>query len=160
MEEKMQIKYAEVSDIDRINSLFWELDSDSIQAQPNHFKRGERTVEYLSNIIADNSSTFLLAIVNENIIGFSLIYIKEVKELSLLVPCKYAYIQDFIITEEYRKKGYGTELLNASKKWAEEHACEYLRLSVMPTNEAGIRFYKKNGLCEQMITMECRAIQN
>ena len=33
----------------------------------------------------------------------------------------------------------------------------YLRLSVFPTNDSGIRFYKRHGLMEQMVTMECSA---
>jgi hypothetical protein len=32
---------------------------------------------------------------------------------------------------------------------------DYLRLSVSPSNDSGIRFYKRHGLLEQMLTMEC-----
>lgn len=151
----MEIKYATTFDIERIKELFWELDTDSIREQPEHFRRGERTLGYLTSLISDINSDFLLAIIYDNIIGFSLLFLKEVKPLNLLVPCKYTYLQDFIITEKCRNRGYGTELLKASKKWTIEHNSEYLRLSVIPKNEDGIRFYKRNGLIEQMITMEC-----
>lgn len=151
----MDIRCAIISDIDRIKELFWELDTDAIVTQPEHFQRGERTFEYLSDIINDSKSDFLLAIINNEIIGFSLLFEKVVKGLSLLVPCKYAYVQDFIITKGYRNNGYGTKLLEASKQWAKVHDSEYLRLSVIPKNFDGIRFYKKNGMAEQMITMEC-----
>lgn len=151
----MEIRCAAITDIDRIKELFWELDSDAIKAQPEHFQRGERTVEYLSDLINDVKSDFLLAIMDSNVIGFSLLFEKEVKGMSLLTPCKYTYIQDFIITKIYRNKGYGTKLLEASKQWAEDHDSEYLRLSVIPNNSDAILFYEHNGMAEQMITMEC-----
>ena len=151
----MEIRKAEISDINRINELFWELDTQSVLEQPKHFQRGERSFEYLCSLIYNENSDFLLAIADHMVIGFSLLLLKEVKGLSLLVPCTYTYIQDFIISKEYRNKGYGSLLLSESKKWALEHKSNYLRLSVIPKNEAGITFYRKNGLIEQMITMEC-----
>ncbi|GHU19211.1 hypothetical protein FACS1894163_11890 [Spirochaetia bacterium] len=152
----MEFKLAEIKDISRINELFYELDSDAIETQPEHFQRGDRTNEYYENIIMDNKSDFILVILDDKIIGFSLLFEKEVKGLSLLVPCKYTYIQDFIITKKQRNKGIGKKLLEISKKWAKEHGTEYLRLSVIPKNTKGIRFYKNNGMNEQMISMECK----
>ena len=151
----MEVRCATISDIDRIKELFWELDTDAIETQPEHFQRGERAFQYFIDIINDYKSDFLLGIIGNDIIGFSLIFEKEVKGLSLLVPCKYAYVQDFIITKAYRNRGLGTKLLEASKQWAKEHDSEYLRLSVIPKNVDGIRFYRRNGMAEQMITMEC-----
>ena len=156
----MEVRRANVSDIGRIKELYWELDTDAIETQPEHFQRGERTFEYFSNIINDYKSDILLAIIDNNIIGFSLLFEKEVKGLSLLVPCKYSYVQDFVITKVYRNYGFGTKLLEASKQWAKEHGSEYLRLSVIPKNIDGIRFYKRNEMVEQMITMECPIYDN
>jgi ribosomal protein S18 acetylase RimI-like enzyme len=156
----MEVRRATISDICRIKELFWELDTDAIETQPEHFQRGERTFEYLSNIINDYKSDFLIAIIDNNIIGFSLLFEEEVKGLSLLVPCKYTYVQDFIITKVYRNHGYGTKLLEESKQWAKVHDSEYLRLSVIPQNINGIHFYKRNGMAEQMITMECPIYKN
>lgn len=151
----MKFRQATTNDFEVIKNLFWELDSSSIEQQPEHFQRGERSKEYLNEIIDNENSDFLLCIIDKKIIGFSLIFIKEVKGLSLLIPCTYAYIQDFIITESFRNNGYGSLLMNVSKEWGKNHGADYLRLSVIPKNKSGIRFYNKNGLSEQMITMEC-----
>ena len=104
----MIIREATVNDIGAINALFWELDTDAIHDQPEHFQRGERTFEYLSGIIADATSDFLVAVVDKEIVGFSLLFEKETKGLSLLVPCKYAYLQDFIVANKHRNKGIGS----------------------------------------------------
>ena len=66
----------------------------------------------------------------------------------------YIYL-GFTISEGYRNNGYGTLLMDASKEWAKKHQSDYLRLSIIPANEAEIRFYGRNGLLEQMVTMEC-----
>lgn len=151
----MDIRKAVANDIPEINQLFWELDTDAIKYQPEHFQRSERTEDYLVEIIESQKSDFLVAVLYNEVVGFSLLYEKEVKGLSLLIPCKYAYLQDFIVKEKYRNRGIGTQLLEASRQWAKERGMEYLRLSVFPANDSSIRFYKNHGLLEQMLTMEC-----
>jgi ribosomal protein S18 acetylase RimI-like enzyme len=151
----MNIRKATKDDIEEINKLFFVLDKDGVKYQPEHFNMGERTNEYLQEIINNPLSDFLLFVLDNKVIGFSLLYEKETKGLSLLIPCKYAYLQDFVVKEKYRNNGYGTILFEASKQWAKDHGMDYLRLSVFPSNDSEIRFYKRHGLMEQMLTMEC-----
>jgi len=106
-------------------------------------------------LIENDDSDFLVCVADNTIVGFSLVFFKETRPISLLVPCAYGYIQDFVVAEKYRRQGYGTQLMEASRRWAKDRGAQYLRLSVIPNNEAGIRFYQKNGLYPQMITMEC-----
>lgn len=151
----MIIKPATPGDLEQIKQLFRELDACSIKQQPEHFQSGERSDAYLHELIENNDSDFLLCTTEQKVIGFSLLFIKETKPISILIPCKYVYIQDFIITESHRRQGFGTYLLEASRQWAKDRGVQYLRLSVIPNNEAGIRFYQKNGLYTQMLSMEC-----
>lgn len=152
----MLIRQAGTDDIGAIVDLFWELDTDAIRSQPEHFQRGERTLAYLNGIIDDEKSDFLVAVDGDKTVGFSLLFEKEVKGLSLLVPCRYAYIQDFVVKESHRNRGIGSRLMRASKEWAARRGLAYLRLSVLPDNTDARRFYARHGLTEQMITMECR----
>ena len=151
----MVFRTATVDDIEAINNLFYELDTGAIEMQPEHFQRGSRSSEYLSGLISDEKSDFLMAVIDDEIVGFSLLFAKETANINLLVPCKYAYIQDFVVAEKHRNKGIGTALLEQSKQWAKERHIDYLRLSVIPANKDALRFYTRHGLCEQMITMEC-----
>jgi len=151
----MLIRTATFHDINAINNLFRQLDADAIRDQPEHFQRTERTDAYLLDIINADSSDFLIAVLDDEVIGFSLLYEKEVKGLSLLVPCKYVYLQDLIVDAVYRNRGIGKKLFEATKEWAEKRGLDYLRLSVLPTNKEAQRFYANNGMHEQMLTMEC-----
>ncbi len=69
-------------------------------------------------------------------IGFALVMEREAGAISCLRPCRYAYIQDFVVAGEWRNRGYGTALFQAAKAWARGRRLEYLRLSVFPQNEA------------------------
>ena len=151
----MYYRKATIEDIDAINELFYELDTGAIDIQPEHFQRGIRSFEYLSEIINDEKSDFLLAVLDSSIIGFSLLFEKETPKINLLVPCKYAYIQDFVVKEDFRNKGVGAALMEQSKQWAVERNMDYIRLSVLPQNNNAQRFYRNQGMYEQMITMEC-----
>lgn len=151
----MVIRKADIRDIAAINELFYELDTHEINLQPEHIQRGERPADYLSEIINGERSDFLLAVADGEIVGFSSIFARETSNISILVPCKYAYIQDLVVKEGFRNKSIGTVLMDESKKWAKQRGMDYLRLSVLPKNNDAQRFYRRNGLCEQMITMEC-----
>ena len=151
----MVFRKATIKDIDAINSLFYELDTDAINLHPDHFQRGSRSFEYLSGIINDDKSDFILAIIDDDIVGFSLLFERATPDVSVLVPCKFAYLQDFIVTEGCRNKGVGAALMEQSKQWARERKMDYLRLSVLAGNKNAQRFYARHGLTEHMLTMEC-----
>ena len=151
----MIFRKATINDIDAINRLFYELDTGAIIMRPEHFQRGVRSFEYLAGIINDEKSDFILVVDGGDIVGFSLLFERATPDISLLVPCKFAYIQDFVVTEEYRKKGVGAALMEQSKQWAQERSMDYLRLSVLWENKNAQRFYAHHGLSEKLITMEC-----
>ena len=150
----MNIRPATGKDLAAIRALFWQLDTHAIESQPQHFQRGERTDEYLLELIEDEHSDFLLVELDGEIVGFSLLFFKWTKDISLLVPCKYAYIQDFVVREDLRGQSLGGQLMEASKDWARTRGAGYLRLSVLPDNLGAQRFYARHGLVPQMITME------
>lgn len=39
-------------------------------------------------------------------------------DFDFIVPGKYCYIMDIIVTENSRNKGCGTALMNSAKEWA------------------------------------------
>jgi len=150
----LSIRPATGEDLAIIRALFWQLDTHAIQSQPWHFCRGERTDEYLLSLIEDENSDFLLAELDGEAAGFSLLFFRWTKDIPVLVPCEFAYIQDFVVREDLRGQGIGAALMEASKAWARVRGAGYLRLSVLPDNLGAQRFYARHGLAPQMITME------
>lgn len=151
----MQIREARIEDIQDIKKLYWELDSDAIMYQPSLFTRTERPDDFLAYIINNEKSDILVIEVDRQIIGFSLVEVKETPKISCLKEKKFVYVLDFVITEAYRNNGYGTLLLEASKEWGKKRGLDFLRLSVFEDNLKGQDFYRRNGLAATMKTMEC-----
>lgn len=53
------------------------------------------------------------------------------------------YLEDIIITEKHRRKGYGNMLFEACVKFAMAKNAKRLRWQVLDWNEGAINFYKK-----------------
>lgn len=151
----MDIRRATKDNITAIKNLYWELDQDAVKYQPEHFLLLPRPEDFLMQIIEQENSDFLLCEENGSAIGFALVQIKQAGNISCLKEQKYLYILDFIITATRRSQGFGSKLLEACKQYGKEQQAEFLRLSVFPKNQDGIRFYERNGLSDMMKTMEC-----
>ncbi|MCL2300805.1 MAG: GNAT family N-acetyltransferase [Firmicutes bacterium] len=141
-------------DLAAIRALYWQLDTHAVQSQPQHFRRGERSDEFLLGLIEGENSDFLLAELDGEIAGFSQVSLKWTSDIPVLVPCKFGYLNDFVVREDLRGQKIGTALMAASKAWARARGGEYLRLSVLPDNLGAQRFYARHGLLPQMLTME------
>lgn len=86
--------------------------------------------------------------------GYEIVAIEENGQVAALmgyrfltdfVRGRHLYIDDLVSTESARSKGLGASLLNYAEKIAEESGCKTLRLCTGIENEAGVRFYEKNG---------------
>ena len=45
--------------------------------------------------------------------------------------------------------------MQAAKEYGRKNGAAFVRTKVFPENEDGLRFYRKNGFAETMITIEC-----
>ena len=57
----------------------------------------------------------------------------------------YIYLDDFSVTEAYRSKGIGTELIRAAESYAKEIGMSIVILHVEKTNQSAMRFYERMG---------------
>ncbi|MDK9757888.1 GNAT family N-acetyltransferase [Vibrio sp. D173a] len=58
---------------------------------------------------------------------------------------KFGYINLFYLLPEFRNQGLGRQLQDFLLKLFVNHGCGYARLRYIPGNDAGERFYYKNG---------------
>lgn len=151
----MRIRTATKADIQPIKELYRILDTDAAYYQPRSFICAERPDDFLSGIVDGEKSDFLVAEVDDRVVGFALLQEKETPNLSCLKKLRFVYVLDLVIAEECRNKGYGAALMQATKEWGRERELDLLRLSVFEGNRRGIRFYEKIGLGTTMRTMEC-----
>ncbi len=58
---------------------------------------------------------------------------------------KMLYLEDFIVSESYRKYGIGQKLYDAFIEEAKKRDCKLVRWEVLDWNEPALRFYEKQG---------------
>ena len=139
------IRKATNNDILAISELYCEQFREMAKLIPDFIKEGNQSTEFIENTIANEESDIL---VYENagiVVGFILLQAKTRPDFQFMLPGKYCYIMDIIVTENYRGKGFGTALMNAAKDWAKERDCNFINLDVLTNNPEAIRLYKKLG---------------
>ena len=81
---------------------------------------------------------FFVAEVDDKIVGLSLFYIKYSTWKG-----KCIFLEDIIVTEQFRQFGIGKKLFDAVVKDAKELNVQRLEWQVLNWNEPAIKFYKK-----------------
>ena len=150
----MHIRVANAKDIEQLRRLYFELETDGVKYQPEHFVIGYRSDDFFNSIFENDDQDILVADIDGTVIGFSHVMILKQKNIACLKPQTAVYIQDLDVIESKRNKGIGTLLIKASKEYGKKRGADFIRTQVFPQNIDGIRFYERNGFCEMMKTIE------
>lgn len=151
------IRKAKIEDAAAIEALYTELEKDAVMYQSEHFvlsPAGARSRQ-LEEILKNENQVMLVAVDESDVvIGFAHVVFMGVKAFSCLKPQTNIYLQDLVVSGDYRNHGIGTLLLNEAKKYGTEKGADFFRTQVFPMNKAGLRFYERNGFSIKMITIE------
>ena len=151
------IRKAKIEDAVAIEALYTELEKDAVMYQSEHFvlsPSGARS-RHLEEILKNENQVMLVAVDElDVVIGFAHVVFMGVKAFSCLKPQTNIYLQDLVVSGDYRNRGIGTLLLNEAKKYGTEKGADFFRTQVFPMNKAGLRFYERNGFSIKMITIE------
>ena len=149
------IRKATINDIPVIGKLYREQYKEMSKLIPDFIKEGDQSTDFLENTISNENSDILVYEMHDTIVGFILLQAKQRPDFSFIVPGKYCYIMDLIITEKHRCNGFGTELMNSAKNWAKEKDCKFINLEVLTNNPKAIALYEKLGFIPKAQEMYC-----
>ena len=110
----------------------------------------------MKKTISNDDSDILVYENDDTVIGVILLQAKERPDFDFMIPGKYCYIMDIIVTETYRNKGFGTALMNSAKDWAKEQYCSFINLDVLVNNTGAIKVYEKLGFVPKAQEMYCK----
>lgn len=140
----MNIRFAVQKDKTQVLALMDELDKEI------YMKRGQLdhkgTASLVGGLIFDEivarSDTFILvAEENTKLVGLLNVYI--------LPNIKHGYhrvhVEDVVVTKQYRRKGVGTALFQALKKYCKENNVSVIKLDSGLELPDAHKFYEKNG---------------
>ncbi len=150
------IRKATHDDITAISELYREQFREMSKLIPDFIKEGDQSIEFLEKTISDDVSDILIYENDGTVVGFILLQAKERPDFDFMLPGKYCYIMDVIVTEAHRNKGFGTALMNSAKDWAKEQNCSFINLDVLTTNTNAISLYEKLGFIPKAQEMYCK----
>jgi GNAT superfamily N-acetyltransferase len=115
------------------------------------------TVEEMENDAFGENPVFnfFVAEIDQKIIGMSLYYIKYSTWKG-----KCVFLEDLIITEEFRKFGVGKKLFDQVVKVAKEMKARRMEWQVLEWNEPAIKFYKKLNSTLDPEWINCKLVED
>lgn len=151
------IRKATVNDAAKLEELYAELEEDAVMYQPQHFVmsgEGARS-QFIKDMLKLDNQTMFVAVRDGEVVGFAHAVLIKAKAISCLKPETSLYLQDLVVTNSLRSKGIGSMLMDAVKEYGRNNNADFFRTQVFPQNTDGLRFYKRIGFKETMITIEC-----
>ena len=145
---KFHIKKATQKDYKGISEVFEEIDSLHRKALPHIFGETNgpaRTEEFISSIISDENAALFVAETNDQIIGLVHVLIRQTPPIPIMVPRRYAVLENLAVKNGYRRLGVGTSLLERAHQWALSRELSQIESNVWEFNEEAIAFYERQG---------------
>lgn len=108
-------------------------------------------------LIIDNQNCISLGIEETGrIVAIILAEIKETNNISIVKNRKYCFIDDIVVDEKYRRKGYAKRLFEILKDRLKELNINDIELTVWPFNKSAIAFYESLGMSVKNIKYELK----
>ena len=150
------VRKAMLDDIPAISELYREQFREMSKLIPDFIKEGDQSKDFLEKTISNDDSDIIVYENNGTVVGFILLQAKTRPDFDFMLPGKYCYIMDIIVTEKERNKGFGTALMNSAKEWAKERDCNFINLDVLAKNSGAIALYEKLGFTPKAQEMYCK----
>ena len=94
--------------------------------------------------VAQPDADVLLALDADRIVGLASVY----ADIQSIRYGKRCWLQDLVVTRDYRSHGVGRQLLAAATEWARNHGCTHLELSSGAGRLDAHRFYLREGMTQ------------
>lgn len=135
-------------DYEEVCRLFEEGDTLHSEAVPQVFRKNvgpARTNQFFYSLLQDENGIFLVAELQEKVVGLVSVSLRESSNIPIMVPRKYAYIGDLVVTKKYRRQGIGEALMNQVQNWVAQRKVFQIELNVWEFNADAISLFKKLG---------------
>jgi ribosomal protein S18 acetylase RimI-like enzyme len=144
----LRIREAEASDYDALCALFDEVDSLHRTHLPHIFQEPDgpaRDKALILGLLQDEAVGLFVAEVDHRLVGLIFVFVREPPEIPILVPRRYALIDNIVVKEVFRRSGIGRALMEKAQRWALAQGADSVELSVWEFNHGAIAFYQTLG---------------
>ncbi|OGM31142.1 hypothetical protein A2803_01555 [Candidatus Woesebacteria bacterium RIFCSPHIGHO2_01_FULL_44_21] len=150
---KVKVRRANESELHIIQELNHELfESDGKRDKYlNHNWPYEDGEKYFVKRISKPDCICLVAEVDNQVVGYLAGALMETDNWR---PVKRTELENMFVKEKFRGKGVGKKLVEEFLKWSEGKKVKKVMVSAYTTNEKAIKFYKREGLIPQSLSLE------
>ena len=152
------IRPADERDIPVIRALFRQGDRYHAELLPVVFQYvGDgRTDEYVRSFMTDGSSGLIVAELGGDVVGFLTVKRMSSQDLPFFRKAEYALLDWCVVDADHRRRGIGTALFHAARRWAQERGLRSIQLMVWADNKAARELYAKFGFRDLIGKMELK----
>lgn len=134
MPPKIEIRAAQLTDVPEMHALMYEL-----AVYENEPEAVATSVEEYETDFSNGLFEGFVAEVDGKIVGMTLYFMAYSSWKG-----KMLYLDDFVITEDFRRFGIGQMLYDTFLAEAQKRGCRLAKWQVLDWNDPAIRFYEKN----------------
>lgn len=140
-----------------MHELMYQIFERHLVRRPDIYKQGDPyTLEQFHETLINKDETIILIEENQTVIGMCHMVKREIDKHPMLRPACIAYIEDFCVHKDYRRKGVGKTLYEQAIRQAELWDADTLELNVWEVNVEARKFYDSVGLKPKSTRMEYR----
>ncbi len=153
-----KVREAVINDYIEINKLVLEVHNLHLKNRPDVYEEVEAALsrEDFDKLLNDKNTKVFVAfdISNKELLAYSIVRIVDTGSIRILIPLKFAYIDDFCVKSTHQKNGIGRMLFDHSVAYAKEEGASSLQLVVWEFNKDAIKFYEALGMSTRNRRME------
>jgi len=145
---KTHIRKATANDYDNLCELFNEIDSLHRVNLPDIFQKpngAAREKDYYLGLVADENSGLFVGEMDEKLIGFVHVLVRDTPVFPVIIPQHYAVIDEIAVKSEFQNHGIGKMLMEKAQEWATANGALFIELNVYKFNKNAISFYERLG---------------
>ncbi|MBO9129353.1 GNAT family N-acetyltransferase [Bacillus sp. 165] len=149
------MKISETRDCEILSVLSQGVQELHVQLYPDYFKEYDYNVvkEFFESMVNNPNFIFLLLEDESRYFGYAMIEIKRYQENPFKKAYQSLYIHQFSIVDSYRKKGYGSKIMEKIEEIANAKKIRKLELDYWCANTIAKEFYRKCGFitCREFV---------
>ena len=149
----MTIRTMRSSDYEAVDRLMGQLHQSHVEGRPDLYAPLEHPYsrEEFEEMLADHQKILLLGEEDGTAVGLCVV---SLRDKSGMTDLKTAYMDDMVVDEGFRGRGYARQLFRAAAERARALGAVRLDLMVWSFNEAALNLYRELGMTPQRYILE------
>jgi Acetyltransferases len=154
----LKIREAAADDYAGVGSLVSEVHRLHLENRPDVYLDTDMPFpkERFSELLQREDTKLLVAENTDSgeLLAYSILEMMTPKNLQILIPSRFMYIDDFCVKSGYRKNGIGRLLFRHIGEYAKSEGISSIQLTVWEFNKNAIQFYESMGMTAMNRRME------